>query len=207
MTIYAMRVAEDRIGQIYRSLEHGEGRFGWSYVETANLYELQDRIRRNGWGSLDHDEQNCYQEFLLSLENGDYAVYINVPSWGQCTLAKVTGSYFWRWEEDDFNHRFPVDANSVYSFDKNDAMVAPALSARLKLQGRYWRIYVEEEFRGLLEALDQGLPAAPRTLGDNLRYLKNELKPFLSSVTEKIQHTHPNTDLESLVGATCRIAC
>ena len=199
MTIYALKVDESRSGQIHESLTHGEGRFGWSYVETANLYELRDRIEKDGWDSLNHDEKNCYREFLLSLSCGDYVVYINVPEWGQCTLAKVTGKYLWRWEDDDFNHRFPVDPNSMYSFDRNDAMVAPALSARLKLRGKYWRIYVEEEFRELLEALRQGARRRPRNLGDNLRYLKDGIKPFLSTVTEKIQHTHPNTDLESLV--------
>lgn len=198
MTIYALRVDEDRSGQMYESLIRGEGRFGWSYVETANLYELRDRIERDGWNSLNSEEQDCYQEFLLSLDCGDYVVYINVPEWSQCTLARVTGRYFWRWEDDDFNHRFPVDPDSVYSFGRNDAMVAPVLSARLKLMGRYWRIYVEEEFGGLVEALRQGVAPTPRTPGDNLRYLKDGIKPVLSTVAEQIQHTHPNTDLESL---------
>lgn len=200
MTIYAMRI--DREGElaepVYESLTRGEGRFGWSYVETANLYELRDRIEKYGWNNLNDAEKDCYQEFLLSLNDGDYVVYINVPEWGQCTLAKVTGSYFWRWEDDDLNHRFLVDPNSAYSFRRNDKIVAPALSARLKLQGRYWRIYVEEDFGRLLEALERGEEPGPRTLEDNLRYLKDEIKPLLSSVAEKIQHTHPNTDLESL---------
>ena len=199
MPVYALKVYDGWSWLIYESLKNGEGRFGWSYVETANLHELRNSIATDGWNSLNNEEKDCYHELLLSLNCGDYVVYINVPVWGQCTLAEVTGTYFWRWADHDFNHRFPVDPNSVRSFGRNDAMVAPALRVRLKLRGRYYRICAEEEFRRLVEALPRGVRPTPRTPGDNLHDLTDEMKPFLSTVTEKILHMHRNTDLESLV--------
>ena len=199
MPIYALKVDDGWPWLIHESLKNGEGRFGWSYVETANLHELRNRTATGGWNSLDDAEKDCYHEWLLSLNGGDYVVYINVPEWGQCTLAEVTGTYFWRWADNDFNHRFPVDPNSVRSFDRNDAMVAPALRARLKLRGRCYRLSTEEEFRRLVAALPRGVRPAPRTFGDNSHELTDEMKPFPATVTEKIRHMHPDTDLEGLV--------
>lgn len=199
MPIYALKVDDGWSWLVHEWLKNGEGRFGWSYVETANLHELRSSIATDGWNSLNDEEKDCYQELLLSLTCGDYVVYVNVPERGQCTLAEVTGTYFWRWADNDFNHRFPVDPDSVRSFDRNDAMVAPALRARLKLRGRYHRICAEAEFRGLVEALHRGVRPAPRTLGDNLHGLTNGERPFLSTAAEKVRRMHPNTDLESLV--------
>ena len=199
MPIYALKVDDGWPWLVHESLKNGEGRFGWSYVETANLRELRNRIATGGWHSLNDEEKDCYHGLLLSLSSGDYVVYVNVPEWGQCTLAAVTGTYFWSWADNDFNHRFPVAPKSVRSFDRNDAMVAPALRARLKLRGRCYRIHAEEEFRRLVEALPRGVRPAPRTLGGNLHDLTDEMKPSLSSVTEKIRHLPPNTDLENLV--------
>ncbi len=155
MTIYALRIGNEAewIDRIFNSLKDGEGRFAWSYEETADLRELQRRIDAGQWQQLTDDEQNCYQPFLLALKEDDYVVYINVPEWGKCTLARVTGEYQWRWEDDDYNHRFPVDPKSVYSFDRNDAMVHPYLRARLKLRGKWWTIHAKDEFERLLDAL------------------------------------------------------
>ena len=205
-TIYALRTECD---EIFSSLQKGEGRFGWSYVETADLRELEKRIHSETWDSLSEEEQNCYQPFLLDLKENDYAVYINVPEWGQCTLARVTGPYFWRYEgkDSDFNHRFPVDPESVFDFDRNDiTIVHPSLSAKLKLQGRFWRIYdLHEEFEALVNELKKGgrggEPSKPKT---SIDYLKKEIQPDLESITAKIQRTHPRSNLESLLAEIFR---
>ena len=132
MMIYALKAHKDWNERILESLKGGQGRFGWSYIENADLEKLQKRIEEKGWDSLNDGEKDCYQEFLLRLEEGDYVVYINLPAWGQCTLARVTGKYYWDGSDDDFNHRFPVCPESVREFNRNDARVMPALSARLK---------------------------------------------------------------------------
>ncbi len=202
-TIYALKGSSEWC-DIHASLTKGEGRFGWSYVETADLRQLKHRFEQNGWDSLSDEEKDCYQSFLLDFKEGDYVVYINVPEWGKCTVAKITGPYEWRFEDGDFNHRFPVDATSVYVFDRNDAIVHPALSSHLKLRRRWWRIYLQSDFEALLKSLKEGVPATPRTPEVNLRFLSNEIQPFLSSITERIHHTHPNRDLEALFAEVFR---
>ncbi len=184
---------------------NGEGRFGWSYVKTANLGDLKSKIEASGWNSLLEEEQKCYQAFLLDFKEDDYVVYVNLPEWGQCTLARVTGPYAWKFEDiegSDFNHRFPVDRESVLTFDRNDAVVHPSLGARLKLQSRFWRVYSKDDFEDLIAALKRGESGATRTPKSNLLHLAKELQPLLTVVAEKIHRTHPNTDLEVLVAQT-----
>lgn len=201
-TIYALRTECD---EIYSSLRKGEGRFGWSYVETADLRELEKRIESKGWDTLSTNEQDCYQPFLLDLKENDYAVYINVPEWGQCTLARITGPYFWRDDGNDFNHRFPVDPESVLKFDRNDAIVHPSLSARLKLQSRYWRVYnLHKEFEDLVNALRVGRGGKTSTLETRIDYLRREIHPDLNAITAKIQRTHPRSNLEGLLAEVFR---
>lgn len=202
-TIYALKGSSEWC-DIHASLIKGEGRFGWSYIDTADLRQLKERIEKNGWDSLSDEEKDCYQSFLLDFREGDYVVYINVPEWGKCIVAEVTGPYEWRFQDGDFNHRFPVDPASVYVFDRNDAIVHPALRSRLKLQGRWWRIYLRSEFEALLKSLKEGVRPMPRTPEVNLRFLSNEIQPFLSSITERIHHTHPNYDLEPLFAEVFR---
>lgn len=197
-TIYALKGNKDWC-DILSSLKEGVGRFGWSYIKNADLRILKDKIQTEGWESLSEEEKDCYQGFLLEIKENDYVVYINVPEWGQCTLAKVTGPYYWSFEEEDFNHRFPVDPNSIHTFERNDSIVHPALSSRLKLQRRWWRINLQDEFQILLESLEKGTIPSPRTPEDNLRFLSQEIQPFLLQITERIQHRHPNYDLERLI--------
>lgn len=198
-TIYAIKGDEEDPTLQYNSLLQGEGRFGWSYVNTADLRRLKNQIDEKGWDSLTKEEQECYHEFLLRIKPDDYVVFVNVPEWGKCTLARVTSPYFFRFDSSDFNHRFGVDPSSVRSFDRNDATVHPHLSARLKLRGRQWQIYAPDEFNQLLLSLTAGIIGKIRDLNDNALFLTKELKPLMEEVTRKIHHTHPNYDLEALV--------
>ena len=203
MTIYAFnKPTEDRINSVFDSLQAGESRFGWSYEKTADQSTLHKRCVKYGWDSLTPEEKDCYHDFLLEIDPDDFVVHINVPRWGECTLAKVKSAYEFRYEDDDFNHRFAVDLNSIRTFHRNDACVHPALSARLKLQGRWWRIYTEDEFFDLRQTLigPSGELATPhRTPQDNLKILSSEVRVPLSSISEKIHHTHPNKDLENFI--------
>ncbi|MDD3580348.1 MAG: restriction endonuclease [Desulfobacca sp.] len=94
--------------------------------------------------------------------------------------------------------RFPVDPESVHVFDRNDAVVHPALRSRLKLPRRYWRINLTDEFNALLKTLEKGVLPSPRTPKDNLRILSNEIQPLMVDITRRVHHTHPNYDLENL---------
>ena len=206
MAIYAIKSPEDNEtkDRLYDSLKRGEGRFGWSWIPTADLRKLERRIANDGWDSLTDEEKKCggSSRFLLKLQNGNYVVYINLPRWGECTLARVTGPYEFRFEDVDFNHRFPVDPDSVCSFDRNDDMVPPALCTRLKLRGAWWHIYTEAEFYELLESLNQGTEPGPKTSKTNRRHLSKCIKKHLLEIAGCINRTHPNTDLEGLLEET-----
>jgi len=198
-TVYALKGSPEWAANIHESLKKGEARFGWSYVESADLRKLAERIATKGWKHLNPDEQACYKHFLLGVAEGDYLVYINVPTYGQCTLARVTKPYYWRWETEDFNHRLGVDPASVKTFGRNDNIVHPALAARLKLQGAWWRIYADPEFDLLLAHLDKGTKTVPSTPADNLAHLAQAIDPRLLDITKQVQHTHPNYSLERLL--------
>ena len=204
-TIYALKYSKkpDRDAITYDSLQKGVGRFGWSYEKTADLKNLQRKI--DDGESLTDAEWDCYHPFLLDIQKDDYVVYINIPSWGKCTLARVTGPYFWCHEDKDFNHRFPVDPQSIRVFDRNDAIVHPQLSRKLKLQGRWWRIYdLHEEFELLIESLKKGEDGQPRTMETSLHWFKKDIQPILESITKKIQRTYPGSDLEKPIAEVFR---
>lgn len=133
---HALRVDAESADRVYQSLRQGEGRFGWSYVESADLRSLQQRIETKGFASLSADEANCYQPLLLQFDPGDYVVYINVPCYGRCTLAQLTSAYFWEWKDDDFNHRFAVDPASVREFGRNDYWIFRPCEATVPTHAR-----------------------------------------------------------------------
>lgn len=198
-TVYALKGSAEWASQVHESLRQGEARFGWGYVESADLRKLAHKMEASGWTSLSAEERDCYHHFLLGIIPGDFVVYINVPTWGQCTLAQVTAPYFWRWDASDFNHRLGVDPASVQVFGRNDSVVHPALAARLKLQGRWWRINTDDEFDQLLAGLKRGAPLTPSTPAHNLDHLTREIDPLLLKITQAIQHTHPNYSLEHFI--------
>lgn len=204
-TVYALKGSAEWAQRVYESLKHGEARFGWSYVETADLRHLAHKMGSTGWGSLSAEEQACYHHFLLGIVPGDYVVYVNVPEWGQCTVARVTAPYYWRWGDSDFNHRLGVDPASIQTFGRNDSVVHPALAARLKLQGRWWRINADDEFERLLADLKRGVPSTPSTPAHNLDHLTREIDPLLLKITQAIQHTHPNYSLERFIGEVLKM--
>lgn len=72
-TIYALKVGGVE-QEVFRSIQQGEGRFGWSYIENADLHYLSDKWQKGGWSSLSADEQACYQGFLLDIKPNDYVV-------------------------------------------------------------------------------------------------------------------------------------
>ena len=176
------------------SLKEGEGRFGYSSVATGDLRALKVRVERDGWPSLSAEEQAAYYVFLLDLKDGDYVVYVDVPKWGECAIAKVTGDYYWRFEDGDFNHRFPVDPTSVFVFNRNGRSVHPTLSSRLRMQRIWWRISLKAEFEELLATLQGGVPIE---LPPESR-LAREIQPILLRITQTIHHTYAGKSLEEL---------
>ena len=198
MTIWAFnKPNENQIKFVMDSLEKGVSRFGWGYIDTADIRELN----KKNWGDMTEEEQKIFHQanFLSGIKKGDWIVHINVPWYGQCTAGQVIEEYDFDKEDNeisDFRHFFKLDLESVIRFDRNDANVHPLVSRKLKLRGKYWRVYAQNEFFESIERIKNGESPPLENSTIELHYLKKEINPHYSDITKIIQRTHPEKKLE-----------
>jgi hypothetical protein len=207
MTIWVFNTPDspEAVEFVYASLKQGFSRFGWSYVDTADLKVMDQK----GWDNLTEAEQDCYNRawFLLGVEKDDWVVHVNVPEWGTCTAGKVKSGYQFDkntnrigagtyTETGDFRHMVELDASTFITFNRNDPNVSPYISRRLKLQGHYWRIYDTGRFIQTIENLKNNTVKADDKKAPGY-YLRNEIKPQLSKITSLIQDNNPEKKLET----------
>src|ERR1019366_10640629 len=75
LTIWAFNApGEDNNAFVYESVRKGRSRFGWGYVPTADLRQLDPRP----WAELTPEETDCFKKanFLLRINPGDWIVHI-----------------------------------------------------------------------------------------------------------------------------------
>lgn len=190
----------DYLNYVYQSLKNdGLSRFGWSYLENADLLSLKD-ISTN---KFDLEELDVWKRtnFLLNIKEGDWVVHINIPSYGMCVAAKVIGTYQFDKTQNraDFRHTLKIDKNSIQEFDRNDINVLPVISRRLKLQGHYWRIYNKSEFLKSLDNLKNKVTVLKENEQVGTYHLKNELESQLSIITNLIHKNFPEKKLEYFI--------
>ena len=203
MTIWAFN-EPGNVDFVSKSVVEGTSRFGWSYFDTADLNVLKDK----SWEEMNEDEQICWKQswFMLDIQKDDWIVHINVPEWGKCTTAKVISGYSFENEGNevgDFRHMIEIDKESVIIFDRNDDNILPIVSRKLKLRGRYWRIYCEAEFFlsiKNLETAEVNLEGLTR----GVYYLKKELSEPLKNITNLIHKNHPGKELEKFIAEILR---
>ncbi len=201
---YSIKELQEAQQFLTDSFKNGTSRFGWSYIDGANLNNLQSKQ----WQEMTDDERNCWSKanFLLEIEKDDWVVHINLPYWGACLAGQVTETYAFEEENDfgDYRHTLKIDIDSIVEFERNDDEVLPVIGSRLKLQGRFWRIQYVEEF---LQSI-QNLKSKSLKKSDNesvgIYYLKKDLSPLLKNITNKIQKTHPSGKLENLIAEVFR---
>lgn len=188
-----------------KSIRQGISRFGWGYMDEANLNELNDKT----FGELSKQENECWSRanFLLDVEIGDWVVHINLPYWGACLAAQVIGKY--EFEDDDnevsdYRHTLKIDTTTLVEFERNDDEVLPNISSRLKLQGSHWRIYHVEDFLQTIHNLNAEELGKKDDESVGIFYLKKSLSPILKSVTDKIHKSHPGGKLENLIAEVFR---
>ena len=188
------------------SLQTGLARFGWGYSlgdsrkDDANLARL--RKKKDEGVPLDGLEMGVWEKtsFLLNVKAEDYLVYVNVPTYGECTVARVQSTYRWLPWGKDFGHAIPVYADSIRSFNRNDRQLHPSLSRRFKLQRRWYRIYLKSEFEQLLDDLQNNSLTGERADAASRRgQLAEALLPQLDETSQMIHQYHPGKDLEELV--------
>lgn len=156
MTIWAFNKPdeEDKISFVYDSIKKGKSRFGWSYLDSADLRILDVKE----YEDCSSEELKIWDKtkFLLDIEKGDWIVHINIPKWGLCSAVKVVEPYEFDTTKNnlgkeytdvgDFRHMISIDPNSLIVFDRDDTKIYPALNKRLKLQGKQWRIKCQNDF-------------------------------------------------------------
>lgn len=182
------------------SAKVGKPRFGWSWFDGANL----NLLSKKEWGKMSKDEKDSWRKsrFLLDIKKGDWIVHINLPVWGKCIVGQVVEEYSFESfgeAEQDFRHFFKTDIITIIEFDRNDANVHPMISQKLKLRGRYWRIYAEKEFLQSLDNLNNNRVSIEQSKKIGTYYLKEELNTTLKKITEQIHKTHPRKDLEYFI--------
>ncbi len=171
--------------------DDGYSRFGWGFFD---INQLKDK----DWSKMSEDEADVWKRtsFLLDVKQDDWLVHVNFPEYGKCTACKVIGEYEFRGQiEGDFAHSIKIDKNSIVVFDRNDDGILPVVSRRLKLQGRYWRIYFQEEFEKSIANIKNGVKL-PATNTKEIHYLKEEFSNILPNITSLIQKNHPEKKLE-----------
>lgn len=202
MAIYAFNDPNDK-SKVFvgKSLtEQCVSRFGWSWFETANLHHL----KKCSWEEMSDEEILVWNKtnFLFGIKKGDWIVHINVPYWGSCILAQVESEYYFdpnETEIHDFRHCLKINPDTIIQFERNDEEIHPIISRKLKLRGRYWRIYNEKEFFESIENLKNGTKINKAGESKGIHYLKKEINPFLVEITKRIQRTHPEKNLEYLI--------
>ena len=187
------------------SIGNGISRFGWGYIDSVNLNELQNKP----WNEMTKEEQNCWAKssFLLGIEKDDWVVYINLPSWGACIAGKVSKPYHFEKGGNnlsDYRHLLELEEKSIVEFERNDDRVLPIISSRLKLQGRYWTIQYIDEFIQTIQNLKSKSLEKKHDESVERFYLKKDLLPLFKNITEIIQKTHPASKLESLIAEVFR---
>ena len=178
MNIWAFnKPNESSLEFVTNSLQEGISRFGWSYIDTADLRELQHK----SWDDMSEDELLIWSKtsFLLNIKKDDWIVHINVPNWGMVTTGQVVKEYNFDKKDNeisDFRHFFKLDKETIIQFDRDNSNVLPSINKKLKLRGRYWQIYAKKDFFTSINSLKQ----------DN--YSNKFDKIVLTDFTEGIDH-------------------
>jgi hypothetical protein len=125
MAIYAIKDPNDdnRADLIYKSLKKGIARFGWSYHKNHDLL----KINSMSWDEVDKIDSKQKSDmryiwgkssWLLNVVPDDYFVYINVPSYGECSLVKITSKYF-------FDETTNIDGDFMHACNLHSRLFIP----------------------------------------------------------------------------------
>jgi len=198
--------SEEKTDFVYASLKKGISRYGWSYIDNADMKKFIER----GWNNLNDKEKECFVWFLLEIKKGDWIIHVNVPKYGECTAGIVIETYEWDEkpnkigvddysENGDYRHTIKLDIGSIIEFDRNNPNITPYVGRRLKLRNTHWQIYDTEEFVRSINNLEKNAVNINSNVEYGLYYLKEDIKPFLGNIADSIQKNHPGKKLEELL--------
>lgn len=199
-TIWAIKATPPQenpelVASLFDELKAGRARFGWSYHDDLDLTLIKQRLEAGDPLSEPQREAWSKAKFLLGLQSDDLLVYINMPSYGECTIVKVDGNYdfshLWN-SEPDFRH--VVACTYIATFNRNNDVVPPLLRARLKLMGASYRIHCRDEVQELLETLHSG-----RSGRSAQERLFEGMDQVIAEAVVHLQKNGPRHALEKLV--------
>ncbi len=193
--------------EVFRELQRGSARFGFSAFEGADLTQLQEKVKRSRWAELNPIERECWSHsaFLLDVKSGDYLVFVDVPEKDVNVIAEVTGHYAfsagWGSGQNE-NFRHTLSCRFVGAVHTSVGRLPTFLSARTRDHAYWRRVPVNEEFSAfvheapfqpveeLRDDIPQSAPAAPaqplETAAESLSSTPTEeQKPLMRELTKK----------------------
>jgi hypothetical protein len=100
--ILTTKTGEEPNRKVFKSLQKGVARIGWSWLPSLDLRMLKEKEHEGG---LSEEESKAWRRsniFLNVVSKGDLLFYRNQPEQGLVTIVKVTGDYEYRRSDDDF---------------------------------------------------------------------------------------------------------
>lgn len=190
MNVWAFNATEEQNERdlLTDSLRNGKSRFGWSQNDKHDL-----RIPNN-W-----TEWHSRQIFLLEIQQGDWIVHINTPTYGHCIAAQVAGRYDFdkglacSWGV-DFRHCIPIDTSTLMEFNRCDPNVLP--SVNLRPRQRYHRIYATKDFVESIENLKKRKVSLGEGQLAGEFHLMEKTEKFLPEISAMIQEMNKSKNLE-----------
>lgn len=165
------------------------GKFQWE----ANYREAAEKA----WGPNNREpSQRRYSALakMCHLRKGDIVVIPKLPKWGQFSIARVTGEYYFADHDEqdvraDFGHVIPVDADSVRIFNRHandDAYLVWGLFSRANHRYPVTFAYAESHIKAAAELLRQESATAARSEDELIQTaLDNALEHAAKAMLEK----------------------
>ena len=142
-TVFRTDTDEENAGWLYTELTEGRLRQGWGAPGFALETADGRRVEKTQWEAAykaHWEEDPSLRRFailtrMLDMEAGDVVVVPKMPEWNQFTIARVSGPYWFKadQEREDFGHIVPVHPESIRTFGyraDNDAFLVSSLFAR-----------------------------------------------------------------------------
>lgn len=176
---------------VYDSVKKGTARFGWSSSDSDN--PLLNWFPR--------------QAFLRLVKNDDWVVYVNMPIYGRCVVARVTGPCFYDkgligdWGT-DFRSAIPIDTATIIEFNRNDPNVLPTVN--LNPRSRYQRVLAVDDFLKSIENLKSNSVNLKEKENKFVYHLKENSNEILEKLTGLIHESHKSKNLERFLAQVFR---